>query len=562
MTINFLQENFVCPQQPLLSDPITEKPSFGLPQSQRSRQFASHKNLQQQTGFIPTVAVPQQPIQSLNEQQNNKFYRNQPNSKKPNEYVTSHESSLRSKNRFQPIGFSTTPAAFSASTTRKVRFNPWRSTTVANLVPVAQAQVINAHGLQSLPRQPLYGNKERGVSITTNNVRQSFEPAIVTNNKKNEDELEDDNTKDILDDIDDYYYDNDNEKVDVKDSSVRETLPNDSSINPVNFDKQNVQLVVDSDKTQRKNTETIKDNSKVETEQKRNVEITESPVTKEDKKEDAPVILHSNFYLPGNTGDNEEDDSDQVDPTQNDPKETTDPGFEYEYEYEDYEDQATAVPATSSHAHQETFLDDVPMTEEEDVKNDEVVGQAVVSVVTTKSVINGSTSNPDEFFENAKTNDETEQRTSTPDTESINNSTESWVVVASVQTSRSVSGARFLPFPQVEQEEKKQVLSELEENSKDEDEFDSLHESDEVTTIPSIESIFDLETTTEPENYPTVSSTHATGSTTDHAPNVSHSTESIIDKLDRGKFYENFQRKKQFTKLCCLQSNPNCRVDY
>lgn len=465
---------------------------------------------------------------SSNEQQNNKFYRNQPNSKKPNEYVTSHESSLRSRNRFQPIGFSTTPAAISASTTRKVRFNPWRSTTVANVVPVAQAQVINDHGLQSLPRQPLYGNKERGVSITTNNVRQSFDTAVVTNNKKNEDELEDDNAKDILDDIDDYYYDN--EKENIKDSA-RETVPNDPSINPVNFDKQNVELV-DSNKEAPKNAGEIKE-SKIETEQKRNVEITESPVNNDSNKEEEPVILHSNFYLPGNTGDNEEV-SDDVDPNENNPKETTDSGYEYEYEYEDYEDQPTAAPAISS----QTVLDNVSKTEENDEKNakkDEVVGEAVVSVVTTKSVINGSTSNPDDSFANAKTNDEIEQRTSTPEMDSTSNSTESWVVVASVQTSRSVSGARFLPFPHLEQEEKKQILSELEENSKDEEESDSLRDDD-VTTIPSIESIFDFETTTEPENYPTTTSTHTTGSTIDHASNVSHSTESIIDKLDRGKF--------------------------
>lgn len=486
----------------------------------------------QQTGFIPTVAVPQQAVQtSSNDQQNNKFYRNQPNSKKPNEYVTSHESSLRSRNRFQPIGYSTTPAAIAASTTRRVRFNPWRSTTLASLVPVAEAQVINAHGLQSLPRQPLYGNKERGVSITTNNVRQSFDTVSVTNSKKNEDELEDDNTKDILDDIDDYYYDNENENIK---EAVRETLPNDSSINPVNFVKENVPLV-DSIKTTRKNADEMKETSKVDTEQKRNVEITESPVVKEDSKEEEPVILHSNFYLPGNTGDKEED---HVDPTQSDVKSPPDSGFEYEYEYEDYEDQATDVPPTLADENRETILDDISMTEEEDTKDakkDEVVGQAVVSVVTTKSVINGSTSNPDDIYENAKSNDETEHRTSTPDIESINNSTESWVVVASVQTSRSVSGARFLPFPQVEQEEKKQILSELEENMKNEEESESLQDED-VTTIPSIESIFDFETTTEPENYPTVSSTRISSSTTDNASNISHSTESIIDKLDRGKF--------------------------
>lgn len=530
---------FFPPQQPDLNEPITEKPLFGLPQPQRTRQFANQKNVQQ-TGFIPTVAVPQpSPI----DQQTNKFYRNQPNSKKPNEYVTSHESSLRSRNRFQPVGYSTTtPAAVSASTTRKVRFNPWRSTTVASLVPVAQAQVINAHGLQSLPRQPLFGNKERGVSIATNNVRQSFDAASVTNNKKNEDELEDDNAKDILDDIDDYYYDTEKD-------AVSDALPNDSPINPVNFVKDNFELM-----NKETDSEDKKD-SKVETEQKRNVEVTESPVEKEEQKENEPVILHSNFYLPGNTDNNDEIDDvggDEVIPTRITAKETTDSGYEYEYEYEDYEDQATV--ATPSHP------DNVPVTEKDDgndEKKDEVVGEAVVSVVTTKSVINGSTSNPDDKFEN--TNDEIELRTSTPDMESISNSTESWVVVASVQTSRSVSGARFLPFPQVEQEEKKQTLAELEETSNERDESDSITDRD-VTTIPSIESIFDIETTTEPENYPTVSPTHTTGSTTDHVANVSHSTESIIDKLDRGGLIEFRDVKKSKNRKLFFSPFSSIRV--
>lgn len=480
------------------------------------------------------MAVPQQAIQaSVDEQQNNKFYRNQPNSKKPNEYVTSHESSLRSKNRFQPIGYSTSATAtpITASTTRRVRFNPWRSTTLASLVPVAQAQVVNAHGLQSLPRQPLFGNKERGASIPTNNVRQSFDPTSVTNNnKKNEDELDDDNVKDVLDDIDDYYYDS--EKDNAKEP-VRESVSDDLSINPVSFVKQDVESV-DTNKTVRKIVDEVTEGSKVDTEQKRNVENTESSAVKEVNNEDGTVILHSNFYLPGNRGEDEEE-SEELKSNQNQKNkdETTD-GYEYEYEYEDYDDQATTVPAIPN-GQKEMVGEDVSTSEPdnlEDSKNDEVVGQAVVSVVTTKSVVNGSTANSDEILENTKSYDETDQKTSTPDIENGNNSTESWVVVASVQTSRSVSGARFLPFPQVEQEEKKQTLSELEENSKDEEELDNIQD-EESTTISSIENLFDLHTTTEPENYPTLISTPIIGSTTEHLANMSHSTESIIDKLDR-----------------------------
>lgn len=65
-------------------------------------------------------------------------------------------------------------------------------------------------------------------------------------------------------------------------------------------------------------------------------------------------------------------------------------------------------------------------------------------------------------------NAETVQTPSTTELkENAVDSTESYVVVASVQTSRSISGARFLTFAsQVEQDEKKQALSDLEKDAK------------------------------------------------------------------------------------------------
>ncbi|XP_044262202.1 mucin-5AC [Tribolium madens] len=72
--------------------------------------------------------------------------------------------------------------------------------------------------------------------------------------------------------------------------------------------------------------------------------------------------------------------------------------------------------------------------------------ETVISVVTTKSVVNN-----------------TILPTATPlpnSTITSENSTDTWVVVASVQTSRSVSGARYLPSDDVKQDERIKLLNE------------------------------------------------------------------------------------------------------
>lgn len=103
-----------------------------------------------------------------------------------------------------------------------------------------------------------------------------------------------------------------------------------------------------------------------------------------------------------------------------------------------------------------------------------ILGQEVVSVVTTKSVVNGTISIPDVTFapSTTKLSASSESNLSSISNQvgdaSIPVTTENWIVVASVQTSRSVSGARFLPFPTVEQEEKKQVLTDEKEDDDEE----------------------------------------------------------------------------------------------
>lgn len=105
-----------------------------------------------------------------------------------------------------------------------------------------------------------------------------------------------------------------------------------------------------------------------------------------------------------------------------------------------------------------------PVSEEiTSIETPSILGKEVVSVVTTKSVVNGTISIPDVTYAPSTTKSvaKTENYTlsNTSNDSYIQVTTENWIVLASVQTSRSVSGARFLPFPTVEQEEKKQVLT-------------------------------------------------------------------------------------------------------
>lgn len=153
-----------------------------------------------------------------------------------------------------------------------------------------------------------------------------------------------------------------------------------------------------------------------------------------------------------------------------------------------------------------------------------LIGEEVVSVVTTKSVVNGTFSVPEythsppkttadmkDSTEKSEINTKSEDDTKDEKLTTVSpNSTESWVVVASVQTSRSVSGARFLPFPGVAQDEKKQILSELDE--------EKLEEPAEPTKDPEEATV---ESVTVAELYTTDTNTK--------------STESIIDKLDQAQ---------------------------
>lgn len=125
----------------------------------------------------------------------------------------------------------------------------------------------------------------------------------------------------------------------------------------------------------------------------------------------------------------------------------------------------------------------------ENETNDTPSKDAIVSVVTTKSFVNNTmivTATP--------TPPVTEQMYS-PNSDEEDLTTESWIVIASVQTSRSVSGARYLPSSIVEQEERTKYLNEPEDRTN--------------KTVKNISSA--LSTTLKPNT----------------------STESLTDKLDR-----------------------------
>ncbi|XP_060810569.1 mucin-2 [Amyelois transitella] len=120
------------------------------------------------------------------------------------------------------------------------------------------------------------------------------------------------------------------------------------------------------------------------------------------------------------------------------------------------------IPDTTS-----AIVNDSAITSEEvtSVESPSILGQEVVSVVTTKSVVNGTISIPDVTFapSTAKISVDTESKfssTESSDEKTVHVTTDNVIVVASVQTSRSVSGARFLPFAPVGQEDKKQILDE------------------------------------------------------------------------------------------------------
>ncbi|CAG2056600.1 unnamed protein product [Timema podura] len=173
------------------------------------------------------------------------------------------------------------------------------------------------------------------------------------------------------------------------------------------------------------------------------------------------------------------------------------------------------------------------------IMNGHPIEEAVVSVVTTKSVINNAV-----IMTSTAQPEQTElDQVLTPHPAMIavenitSNPTESWFIIASVQTSRSVSGARFLPSSDVKQEERPISSSgkALDEDELANDELDELASTEDPKLIPETN-----RDTSDPSINKTVSneamppSLDSGASTSESVSKTSAaSTESIIDKLDR-----------------------------
>lgn len=166
-----------------------------------------------------------------------------------------------------------------------------------------------------------------------------------------------------------------------------------------------------------------------------------------------------------------------------------------------------------------TIYDDI--TNESESEKDGDLKEAVVSVVTTKSVINNT------FIPTVTENPIFTEQMSSPIPED-ENTTDTWIVVASVQTSRSVSGARYLPSSVVKQNERTKLLIEDSEEKIESDndniemERKTTRDPSDISLETSSEKPFSQERVTEEENNPS------------QLPDKSKtSTESLIDKLDR-----------------------------
>lgn len=265
----------------------------------------------------------------------------------------------------------------------------------------------------------------------------------------------------------------------------------------------------------------------------------EIKTTLKPKEENKPVILTSNFFLPGKpipnlrqndfesqepndlssdigeTSDRDKDNAeDVIDPLpeeeteriivekttkkvileppkpsppriQQNIKPVTEEPIEYEYvdEYEYFDEPTTEAKATISKPTENTkyipAIDDEEITtifesNEPQQSTDETFEQETTVKPEIRAV---KTVTSTERIETSVEPVETSSSSTTEMAENAVDSTEGYVVVASVQTSRSISGARYLTYPQVEQEEKRQTLSEAIKDAKRHKDEDYHNES-------------------------------------------------------------------------------------
>lgn len=528
---------------------------------------------------------------NYNDNSNNEFYPNEV--KKSNEYLTSQENTNLNRNRFHPLSSTKSPRIAITPTTTTTATTTTSTTTAPETTSIESsnnsfetdatvkqnrlgklASRFTARGqnysvkVHKLPRQPLFNSRE--IIESTPVTEQAMQHINVTHNGSSfNDDAETESYEYVDSSInDDQHNVAETNNRDSSDSKVNQKPNTESELETVSqVNETEDEVSVEEESTTKSNGD---DQSKANEQVSNNENIT---------IENEPVILTSNFFLPGKTSDSEEQQGEtEVEGEVTDGKEegyaveeTVDEGeqpsiksghdnnngslntgrsnenlknpqeAEYEYDYEDYGDETTPEQNLSVESNRE--VDDRPnnasdesiVTKEgikplQNNKSSNVLGKEVVSVVTTTSVINGSTSNPGQLeytkpYENINVST---AQTPTDNDENNGNTTESYVVVASVQTSRSISGARFLPFPQVEQEEKKQVLSDLERDA--EGLNDNYNKTDDLSLFDDLQI-----TTTRPEettitSAENVTQTAVTESASD-SKNKNHKLSTVSEKL-------------------------------
>lgn len=264
----------------------------------------------------------------------------------------------------------------------------------------------------------------------------------------------------------------------------------------------------------------------------------EIKTTLKPKEENKPVILTSNFFLPGKpipnlrqndfesqepndlssdigeTSDRDKDNAeDVIDPLpeeeteriivekttkkvielpkpsppriQQNIKPVTEEPIEYEYvdEYEYFDEPTTEAKPTISRPTENTKY--IPAIDDEEITTifesnepQQSTYETFEQETTVKPEIKAvKTVTSTERIETSVEPVETSSPSTTEMAENAVDSTEGYVVVASVQTSRSISGARYLTYPQVEQEEKRQTLSEAIKDAKRHKDEDYHNES-------------------------------------------------------------------------------------
>lgn len=275
---------------------------------------------------------------------------------------------------------------------------------------------------------------------------------------------------------------------------------------------------------------------------------TPETTTEPSKPESHTVILTDNFFLPKQNSDNDVDKAN--------PEESEEEEIEYiEYIDDEEEEQTTSKSTQNSEKakiervestlkksteskHDEDYTIEVEEVTERKGKSG-ILGEAVVSVVTSKTVVNGSIM--DNQLKDREYEESPEEIENTPSTESsISSATKSnadndYFVIASVQTSSSISGSHFVPFPDPEHQEKRPIAKPIKEVNFGSFEEISTTEKPEVqTTVVTESENISAEIDSEEElNITTEEPTTSMAPTSTSRSVPLQSTESIIDKLDR-----------------------------